>query len=163
MQQLCRSNNFSRDLVPQNNVNKYLTHYNIRKKVDNETAIIGSSSGSNVSYSQVVTLYGIPVVYIVIVALILLFIFYLVCRMKRKERHSMKKSSYIKLFIVLFVPLFIYNLYNICSSLWFVNPHFLFIDPSGFIIGATILSLMESIFPYSFITLSILIINCYRK
>jgi hypothetical protein len=131
--------------------------------VHNETAIVGSSSGSNVSYSQAVTLYGIPVVYIVIVALILLFIFYLVCRMKRKERHFMKKSSYIKLFIALFAPLFIYNLYNICSSVWFVNPDFLFIDPSGFIIGATILSLMESIFPYLFITLSILIINCYRK
>lgn len=131
--------------------------------MDNETAIVGSSSGSKVAYSHAVTLYGIPVIYIVIVALILLFFVYLVCRMKRKHRYSMKKSSYIKLFIVLFAPLFIYNLYNICSSVWFVNPDFLFIDPAGFIIEAIILSLMESIFPYLFITLSILIINCYRK
>lgn len=131
--------------------------------MDNETAIVGSSSGGNVYYSHAVTLYGIPVVYIAIVVLILLFIFYLACRMKRKHRHSMKKSSFIKLFIVLFALLFIYNLYNICSNAWFVNPNFLFIDPTGFIIEAIILSLIEVIFPYLFITLSILIINCYRK
>jgi hypothetical protein len=131
--------------------------------VESETTMLGSSSGEKVVYSHAVTLYGIPVGYIVIVALFILFFLYLFCRIKRKNRYSMKKSSYIKLFIVLFAPLFIYNLYNICSHVWFVNPDFLFVDPAGFIIEAIILSLMESVFPYLFIILSILIINCYRK
>ena len=107
--------------------------------MENETAI--SSSSVTVSSSPVL-IYGIPVIYIVIVTLIILAILYLVCMMKKKHRHSMKKSSYIKLFIVLFAPLFIYNLYNICSHVWFINPDFLFIDPAGFIIEAIILSLM---------------------
>jgi hypothetical protein len=77
--------------------------------VKNETAISGSSSGEQVFYSHAVTLYGIPVIYIIIVALIVLIILYLLCRMKRKHRHSMKKSSSIKLFITLFASLFIYN------------------------------------------------------
>ncbi len=138
--------------------------------MENETAIIGSSSGGKVVYSHAVTLYGIPVGYIVIVALFILFFLYLFCRMKRKDRHSMKKSSYLKLFIALFAPLFIYNLYNLYNSFWFYNIYtkswvngFWFTDPVFIIISASTISLMESIFPYLFITLSILIINCYRK
>lgn len=159
-----------RGLVPQNDVNKYLTFCNIKKEVENETAIISSSSGEKVVYSHAVTLYGIPVGYIVIVALFVLFFLYLFCRMKRKDRHSMKKSSYLKLFIALFVPLFIYNLYNFYNSSWFYNIYtkswvnnFWFTDPVFIIISASTISLIESIFPYLFIILSLLIINCYRK
>jgi len=65
--------------------------------VENETAMVGSSSAGKVVYSHAVTLYGIPVVYIVIVVLFILFFLYLFCRVKRKDRHSMKKSSYLKL------------------------------------------------------------------
>jgi len=132
--------------------------------VNNESAIIGSGTGevvvgkAVVVSSHVVTLYGIPVVYIVIVALFVLFGLYLYCRMTRKERHYMSKSSYLKLFFALFIPLFLYNLYNIYNSSWFFNPYTIF-----FIISASVASIWESIFPYLFITLSILVINCYRK
>jgi hypothetical protein len=138
--------------------------------VENETAIVGSGSGSKVAYSHAVTLYGIPIVYIVILALFILCVLYFFCRMKRKNRHSMKKSSYLKLFIALFAPLFIYNLYSFYNSSWFYNIYskswvntLWFTDPVFIIISASTISLMESIFPYLFITLSILIINCYRK
>lgn len=138
--------------------------------MENETAVVGSSSAGKVVYSHTVTLYGIPVVYIVIVALLILFFLYLFCRVKRKDRHSMKKSSYLKLFIALFAPLFIYNLYNLYNSFWFYNIYtkswvnsFWFTDPVFIIRIASTISLMESIFPYLFIILSILIINCYRK
>lgn len=144
--------------------------------MNNESAIIGSGTGevvvgkAVVVSSHVVTLYGIPVVYIVIVALFVLFILYLYCRMTRKERHCMSKSSYLKLFFALFIPLFFYNLYNIYNSSWFFNPYtkswcnnFWFTNPIFFIISASVASIWESIFPYLFITLSILVINCYRK
>lgn len=110
-------------------------------------------------YSQAITFYGIPIFYIVTLVLIILFILYLLCRMKRKPRHSMKKSSYVRLFIALFILLFIYNLYFIYNS-----SHNLFSIPfNDFIIVSIFLSLVESIFPYLFITLSILIINYFRK
>ena len=160
MQRHYESNNLFRCLVPQNDVNRYLTFCNIKKRVENENVIRGSSVTMS---SSPVLIYGIPLIYIVIAALIILFILYLLCRMRRNHRHSMKKSSYVKLFIALFTPLFIYNLYDICSNVWFVNPDFLIMQPSGFILGAIILTLLESIFPYLFITLCILIINCYRK
>lgn len=138
--------------------------------MNNESAIIGSGTGEVVVSSHVVTLYGIPVVYIVIVALFVLFGLYLYCRMTRKERHCMSKSSYLKLFFALFIPLFLYNLYNIYNSSWFFNPYtkswcnnFWFTNPIFFIISASVASIWESIFPYLFITLSILVINCYRK
>lgn len=144
--------------------------------MNNESAIIGSGTGEAVVgkavvvSSHVVTLYGIPVVYIVIVALFVLFGLYLHCRMTRKERHCMSKSSYLKLFFALFIPLFLYNLYNIYNSSWFFNPYtkswcnnFWFTNPIFFIISASFASIWESIFPYLFITLSILVINCYRK
>lgn len=143
--------------------------------MNNESAIIGSGTGEVVGKgvvvsSHVVTLYGIPVVYIVIVALFVLFGLYLYCRMTRKERHCMSKSSYLKLYFALFIPLFLYNLYNIYNSSWFFNPYtkswcnnFWFTNPIFFIISASIASIWESIFPYLFITLSILVINCYRK
>ncbi|AKJ38013.1 hypothetical protein MCM1_0950 [Methanosarcina barkeri CM1] len=144
--------------------------------MNNESAIIGSGTGEVVVgkgvvvSSHVVTLYGIPVVYIVIVALFVLFGLYLYCRMTRKERHCMSKSSYLKLYFALFIPLFLYNLYNIYNSSWFFNPYtkswcnnFWFTNPIFFIISASIASIWESIFPYLFITLSMLVINCYRK
>jgi len=109
-------------------------------------------------YGQAKTFYGIPIFYIVIVVLIILFILYLLCRMKRKPRHSMEKSSYVKLFIATFILLLIYNLYVIYNSL-----HNFSIPFSDFIIVSIFLSLVESIFPYLLITLSILIINCFRK
>lgn len=146
-------------------IQNLLTYNNIKRSVNNETAIVGSSSGGKIVSSQAITLYGIPVIYFVIVALFILFIFYLFCRMKRKVRHSMKKSSYIKLFFALFVPLFLYNLYSMYDGLRF-TVSLIFFDPSPFIIIIILtiaLSLMESIFPYLFITLSILIINCCRK
>lgn len=139
--------------------------------MNNESAIIGSGTGEiEFSSHTVVTLYGIPVVYIVIVALFVLFILYLYCRMTRKERHCMNKSSYLKLFFAFFIPLFLYNLYNIYNSSWFYNVYakswcnaFWFTDPIFIIMDASTVSILESIFPYLFITLSILIINCYRK
>ena len=133
--------------------------------MENETAISGSSSGEQVFYSHAVTLYGIPIIYIVIVALIILTILYLICRMKRKHRHSMKKSSYIKLFIALFAPLFLYKLYNFYDGLRF-TASLIYLDPRPFITTiffAFVTSSIEFIFPYLFITLSILIINCHRK
>ncbi|AAM04417.1 predicted protein [Methanosarcina acetivorans C2A] len=144
--------------------------------MDNESAIIGSGTGEievtshAVTTSHTVALYGIPVVYIVIVALFVLFILYLYCRMTRKERHRMSKSSYLKLFFALFIPLFFYNLYNMYNSSWFYNVYaeswcntFWFTHTIFIIKNASIVSIFESIFPYLFITLSILIINCYRK
>ena len=144
--------------------------------MNNESAIIGSGTGEievsshAVTTSHAVTLYGIPVVYIVIVALFVLFILYLYCRMTRKERHCMRKSSYLKLFFALFIPLFFYNLYNMYNSLWFHNIYakswcntFWFTHTIFIIMSASTVSILESIFPYLFITLSILIINCYRK
>ncbi len=123
------------------------------------------------SSSRAVTFYGIPVVYIVVAVLLILAILYLFCRVKRKNcHHFMKKSSYIKLFIALFVPLFIYNLYNFYNSSWFYNTYtkswinyFWFTDPIFIVISASTISLMESIIPYLFITLSMLTINCYLK
>lgn len=144
--------------------------------MNNESAIIGSGTGEievsshAVTTSHAVTLYGIPVVYIVIVALFVLFSLYLYCRMTRKERHCMSKSSYLKLFFALFIPLFFYNLYNIYNRSWFYNVYakswcnpFWFTNPIFIIMDASTVSILESIFPYLFITLSILIINCYRK
>ena len=110
-------------------------------------------------YGQVKTFYGIPIFYIVIVVLIILFILYLLCRMKRKPRHSIKKSNYVRLYIAIFILLFSYNLYVIYNS-----PHTLFSIPfTDFIIVSIFLSLVESIFPYFYLILSILIINCFRK
>uniref|UniRef100_Q46A71 Uncharacterized protein n=1 Tax=Methanosarcina barkeri (strain Fusaro / DSM 804) TaxID=269797 RepID=Q46A71_METBF len=142
--------------------------------MSNESAIIGSGTGEVVASSQAVitsqavTLYGIPVVYIDIVALFVLFGLYLYCRMTRKERHCMSKLSYLKLFFALFIPLFIYNLYN--SSLFYnvydkswCNNTFWFTHTIFIIISASIVTIFEFIFPYLFITLSILVINCYRK
>ncbi len=146
--------------------------------MNNETAIYGSNvtgektvSSHAVMSSNAVTLYGLPVIYIVIVALLILAILYLFCRVKRKDcYHFMKKSSYIKLFIIFFVPLFFYNLYNIYNSFWFYNTYnkswqnnFWFTDPTLIIITTGTISLVESIIPYLFITLSMLTINCYRK
>jgi hypothetical protein len=138
--------------------------------VNNESAIIGSGTGEVVASSHAVTLYGIPVVYIDIVALFVLFGLYLYCRMTRKERHCISKSSYLKLFFALFIPLFFYNLYNIYNSSWFYDVYtkswcntFWFTNPIFIIISASFASIWESIFPYLFITLSILVINCYRK
>lgn len=138
--------------------------------MNNETAIIGSGTGEIEVTSHVVTLYGIPLVYIIIVALSILFIFYLFCRITRKDRHSMRKSSYLKLFFAFFIPLFFYNLYNMYNSSWFYNVYtkswcttFWFNNPIYVILAASTASLLESVFPYLFITLSILIINCYRK
>jgi phosphatidylglycerophosphate synthase len=118
--------------------------------VKNETAIIGSSSGEEIFYSHLVTFYGIPVSYFLIIALIILAILYLLCRVKRKDRHSMQKSSYIKLFIALFAPLFIYNLYNLYDGLRFAAG-LIYLDPCPFIttiLFAFVASLIESIFPY---------------
>lgn len=53
--------------------------------MNNESAIIGSGTGEVVVSSHAVTLYGIPVVYIVIAALFVLFGLYLYCRMTRKK------------------------------------------------------------------------------
>lgn len=139
--------------------------------MNNESAIIGSGAGDiEFSSHSVVTLYGIPVVYIAIVALFALFILYLYCRITRKERHCMSKSSYLKLFFTFFIPLFFYNLCNIYKSLWFYNDYtkswctaFWFTNPIFIIINASTASILESIFPYLFATLSILVINCYRK
>jgi CDP-diglyceride synthetase len=138
--------------------------------VNNETAIISSGTGEIEVSSHAVTLYGIPIGYIIIVTLFILFILYIYCRMTRKERHSMSKSSYLKLFFAFFIPLFFYNLYTIYNSSWFYNVYtkswcttFWFTSPIYTIIAASTASLLESIFPYLFITLSILIINCYRK
>ena len=146
--------------------------------MNNETAIYGSNvtgektvSSHAVMSSNAVTLYGLPVIYIVIVALLILAILYLFCRVKRKDcYHFMKKSSYIKLFIIFFVPLFFYNLYNIYNSFWLYNTYnkswqnnFWFTDPILIIITTGTISLVESIIPYLFITLSMLTINCYRK
>lgn len=138
--------------------------------MNNESAIIGSGTGEVVVSSHAVTLYGIPVVYIVIAALFVLFGLYLYCRMTRKERYCMSKSSYLKLFFAFFIPLFFYNLHNIYNSSWFYNVYtkswcntFWFTNPIFIIISASAASIWESIFPYLFITLSILIINCYRK
>lgn len=138
--------------------------------MNNESAIIGSGTGKIEVSSHAVTLYGIPVVYIIIVLLFVLFILYLYCRMTRKERHCTSKSSYLKLFFAFFIPLFFYNLYSIYNSSWFYNVYtkswcttFWFTNPIFIIINASTVSLLESIFPYLFITLSILVINCYRK
>jgi len=138
--------------------------------VNNESAVIGSGTGEIIVTSHAVTLYGIPVVYIVIVALFVLFGLYLYCRTTRKERHCMSKSSYLKLFFALFIPLFFYNLYNIYNSSWYYNAYtkswcstFWITDPVFIIIYASAASIWESIFPYLLITLSILVINCYRK
>lgn len=138
--------------------------------MNNESAIIGSGTGEVVVSSHAVALHGMPLVYIVIVALFVLFGLYLYCRITRKERYCMSKSSYLKLFFALFIPLFFYNLYNIYNSSWFYNVYtkswcttFWFTNPIFIIINASTASLLESIFPYLFITLSILIINCYRK
>lgn len=145
--------------------------------MNNESAIIGSGTGEVVASSQAVTtshavtLYGIPVVYIEIVALFVLFGLYLYCRMKRKERHCMSKSSYLKLFFALFIPLFFYNLYNMYNSSLFYNVYdkswcnntFWFTHTIFIIINASIVTIFEFIFPYLFITLSLLVINCYRK
>jgi hypothetical protein len=139
--------------------------------MNNETAMYGSSAAGKMSYSHTVTLYGIPVIYIVIGALVILVILYLFFRVKRKDcQHFMKKSSYLKLFIAFFVPLFFYNMYNMYNSFWHYNVynkswnnHFWFTDPISIIITTSTLSLIESIIPYLFITLSILIIKCYRK
>lgn len=147
--------------------------------MSNETAMYNSSvtgekavsSHTVTSSSHAVTLYGIPIIYIVILALLILVVLYLFCRVKRKDcHHFMKKSSYIKLFFVFFVPLFFYNLYDIYNSFWFYNIYnkswqnnFWFTDPIIIIITTSTLSLVESIIPYLFITLSMLTINCYRK
>src|SRR5690606_2164683 len=123
-----------------------------------------------VTKSHTVTLYGIPVVYIVIVVLFVLVILYFYCRMTRKDRHCMSKSSYLILFFVLFIPLFFYIMYNMYNSSWFYNVYdklwcntFCFIYTIFIIMNASTVSILESIFPYLFITLIILIINCYRK
>lgn len=138
--------------------------------MNNESAIIGSGTGEIEFSSHAVTLYGIPVVYIVIVALFVLFILYLYCRITRKERRCMSKLSYLKLFFAFFIPLFFYNLYNLYNNSWFYNDYtkswcttFWFTNPIFIIMNASTVSILESIFPYLFITLSILIINCYRK
>jgi len=136
--------------------------------VNNETAIYSSSVTVS---SHAVTLYGIPVIYVVITVLLILATLYIFCWMKRKDcHHFMKKSSYIKLFMVCFIPLFFYNLYNIYNSFWFYNSYnkswynsFWVTDPIFIIINASTISLMESIIPYLFITLSMLTINCYSK
>lgn len=129
------------------------------------------SSHAVSSSSHAVTLYGIPITYIVILALIILAVLYLFCRVKRKDcHHFMKKSSYLKLFVLFFVPLFFYNLYNVYNSFWFYNGYnkswqndFWFTDPISIIMIVSTLSLVEFIIPYIFITLSILIVDCYRK
>ena len=138
--------------------------------MNNESAIIGSGTGEVVVSSRAVTLHEMPVVYIVIAALFVLFGLYLYCRITRKERHCMRKSSYLKLFFALFIPLFFYNLYNIYNSSWFYDVYtkswcntFWFTNPIFIIISASFASIWESIFPYLFITLSTLVINCYRK
>jgi hypothetical protein len=125
---------------------------------------VSSSAVSTVS-SSVATIYGIPVLDILVAVLLILFILYLLCRIKRKDRHSLKKASYIKLFIACFVPLFIYNLYNMYDGLRF-TASLIFLNPNPFIMTIILtiaLSLTESVIPYLFITLSILIINCFRK
>lgn len=122
-----------------------------------------SSSSSVTAYSYPILIYGIPLIYIVIAVLLILFVSYLLCRIKRRDRHSIKKSSYIKLFFALFTPLFLYNLYNIYNSSWIINHNLFLLRPGIHILFAIVVSLMESIFPYLFITLSILTINCYRK
>lgn len=139
--------------------------------MNNETAIYGSSAAEKTVSSHAVTVYGIPVIYIVIGALVILAILYLFCRVKRKDcHHLMKKSSYLKLFIAFFVPLFLYNIYNMYNSFWHYDIYnkswhnsFWFTDPISIIITTSTLSLLESIIPYLFITLSILTIKCYRK
>lgn len=139
--------------------------------MNNETAIYGSSAAEKTVSSHVVTVYGIPVIYIVIGALAILAILYLFGRVKRKDcHHLMKKSSYLKLFIAFFVPLFLYNIYNMYNSFWHYDIYnkswhnsFWFTDPIFIIITTSTLSLLESIIPYLFITLSILTIKCYRK
>ena len=123
------------------------------------SSTVSSSAVSTVS-SSVATIYGIPVLDILVALLLIVFILYLVCRIKRKDRHSLKKASYIKLFIACFVPLFIYNLYTMYDGLRF-TASLIFINPNLFIM--TIILTTESVIPYLFITLSILIINCFRK
>ena len=126
-------------------------------------AIISTSSST--ASSSAMPIYEMPAVYTVIAILLMLFIFYLLCRIKRKDRYSMKKSSYIKLFFAIFAPLLLYNLYNMYNSIRFAAS-LISLDFRPFILKIILtiaLSLMESIFPYLFITLCILIINCYRK
>ena len=119
---------------------------------------------SNVTaYSYPILIYGIPLIYIVIAVLLILFVLYILCGLKRKYRHSMKKSSFIKLFIALFAPLFFYNLYNIYNSSWAMNHNLFLLNPGIHILFAIVVSLMEFIIPYVFITLIILILNCYRR
>jgi hypothetical protein len=89
--------------------------------VNNESEIIGSGTGKVVVSSHAVTLHGMPLVYIVIAALFVLFGLYLYCRMTRKERYCMSKSSYLKLFFAFFIPLFFYNRHNIYNSSWFYD------------------------------------------
>jgi hypothetical protein len=138
--------------------------------MNNETAIVGSGTGKIEVSSHAVTLYGIPVSYIIIAALLILFIVYLFCKINVKSRYSMGKSSYLKLFFALFIPLFFYNVYNMYISSWFYNAYtkswindFWFTDPVFIIFSVSTITLIESILPYLFITLSILIINCFRK
>ena len=61
------------------------------------------SSSSTIS-SSVATIYGIPVLDIIVATLLILFILYLLCRIKRIDRYSLNKSSHIKLFISVEYP-----------------------------------------------------------
>jgi hypothetical protein len=140
--------------------------------MNNETVISGSSvTGEKTVYSHAVTVCGIPVIYIVIIALLILVILYLFCRMKRKDcHHFIKKSSYIKLFVAFFVPLFFYNLYDFYNNSWYYNIYsntwsnlLWFDNPVLVIMTASTISLIEFIFPYLFLTFSILTIKCYLK
>lgn len=135
--------------------------------MNNKTAIIGSSPGGKIAYSHAITLYGIPVIYFEIAALLILVILYLLCRLKRKDcHHVMKKSSYLKLFIICFAIIFFLNLFSGFNDVSSNHPIPLFLIIHGYlflIIALILVSLVESIFPYLIIVLSILIINCFRK
>lgn len=126
--------------------------------MNNDTEIYGSvATGEKTVYSHAVTIYGIPVTYIIFIVLLILVILYLVCRMKRKGCHdpySMKKVNYIKLFITCAV---IMSFINFHYSSWEVVPDFFFI------IIVILFSVLESLIPYLIIILSIHIINCYCK
>jgi hypothetical protein len=120
-------------------------------------AINSGVTGEKTLYSHAVTIFGIPIMYIVLSILLILVVLYLFCRMKKKNCHHfsvMKKSSYITLFITC---AFVMSFINFHYSSWEVAPDLLFI------IIIILFSLVESLIPYLVIILSIHTINCYRK
>lgn len=120
-------------------------------------------------YSSPALIYGIPIIDIAISFILVLFFLNLFCLVKKK-RYFMKKSSYFKIFIILFALFFIYNAYNMYNSSWFYDTYtkswtsILWpSNPFFIILNASIASLIEMIIPYIIIILSINIIDCCRN